>query len=43
MLLLFFNGVSVTANDTYILCSSVDPDVMDFYVDGVLVRRMTSA
>lgn len=42
MLLLFFAGETTTVNDTYQYCSSTDPDVLDIYVDGVLVERVTS-
>lgn len=43
MLLLFLDGTASTINDTYIFCSSTAPDVLDFYVDGSLVKRLTSA
>lgn len=30
------------ANGNYLIVSSVDPDVLDFYVDDVLVMRFTN-
>jgi len=45
MLLLFFTGegTAVTPNNTYFICSSTDPDVLDMYCDGVLTGRLTVA
>jgi len=45
MILLFFaeQGALPNTNNTYFVCSSADPDVLDVYCDGVLTGRWTSA
>lgn len=42
LLLLFLPSTPVTANNTYIYCSSTNPDVLQTYVDGTLVMGLTS-
>lgn len=37
-----FGGGSVFTPKTYIVCSSTEPDVVDFYVTGEKVRTITS-
>jgi len=38
----FGGGKTPTYSNSYIVCSSTDPDKVDYYVDGVKVRTMTS-
>ncbi|KKK57259.1 hypothetical protein LCGC14_3056240, partial [marine sediment metagenome] len=33
----------VSVPDTYIVCSSVNPDVLDFFVEGTKIGTVTSA
>jgi hypothetical protein len=32
----------MAANDSYWIVSSTEPDVLDLYMDGVLIARVTS-